>query len=1055
MHKKYYLPLLFILFSFQVSAQSIYYVRSDGNDGNAGNSNTSAGAKATLSAAVSAASAGDIIQIGPGSFSGSGFSGINLGTKYLKIIGSGNGSNPVTSTVISGAGSGSTFLTMAKGASSTNRMEVWNLYISAFSFFFDQVDSNSFFYNLSIVGDSSYLQQVWKNADQASGIEIEKCNISKVWSWTAKYISGESGHVFRSDNGKNLYNVSFRNCVFAEDFIGVYLSQGSAPSSKVNADNIVFFNCSFKDMGNKVFYGERIDNLTIENCSFNNVGKTTYGHPAAIDINLKWNAYSGAIQIKNCYFNACAIPNSGTDVNGAAILFKSRDFGSYAGTPASFSGTLSINGCIFKNNNAGIRFGESNNGSGTGSGENASYGSGTIEIRNCIIQSNTGGSYQTYNHFGVRNVTTRNINVVNCYLGGGAAGTNTAFSGPVDVSTPNSSGSSTISGTLTTGEFIRLNSSDTYQGNYSSFANALAASSDGDKIIIPPSTVSGSTSVGANLTFISPGAGSLYSSHKTTFQNLTVTGSKTLTFESDFAISGTLSVTSGNGLTLGKYFTLELAGGITSGGTFTGGVVSSAPKSELLLSGTGNITIPAFVNGLAVLNVTRTASDIVSLGANLSITNVNFSNATINLNGFKLTVNGVTLVNTSTIGGSTTGSELEIAGTSRTFQLNGGTFANLNINRNQGTQLNGDVTVTNTLILSNGSLFLGSFNCTLESTATINGTPSASKMIIAAGTGQLRKKFTSSGSFTFPVGDDIGTFEFSPITLNFTSGTFGSGALAGVNLSDVKHPSNTSTTDFLTRYWAVTQSNISSFSCTVSSTYLDADINGTETNLVGGKFLSGSWINLGSVTAASNLITGTVTGFSDFTAGESSALPVTWLNVSAKRLPGGSVDINWVTSSEINNDYFEIQRSVNGVNFETIGNEQANGTTNSVSAYLFTDNTIKTQWPVLFYRIKQVDYNGNFDYSAIVSVQQQRNEKINQDFVYPNPFSDNITVQLSSETKLQSFALIDMKGNEWHVNISSDGDNRFQLSGLGYLPSGVYLFRLITGDGLQQVKLVK
>ena len=1043
---------MFLLFSFQVSAQSIYYVRSDGNDGNAGNSNTSAGAKATLSAAVSVASAGDIIQIGPGSFSGAGFTSVNLGSKYLKIIGSGNGSNPATSTVISGAGSGNTFLTMAKGASSTNRMEVWNLYLSGFSYFFDQVDSNSFFYNISIVGDSGYLQQVWRNADQASGIDIEKCNVSNVWSWTTKYVSGESGHVFRSDNNKNLYNVNFRECNFTDNLIVMYIAQGSSPSSKINANNITFTNCAFVN-GLKGIYAERMDNLTVENCTFSSVGQGTYSHPAAIDLNLKWNTYSGSIQINYCNFTGCAIPNSGSDVNGAAILFKSRDFGSYASTPASFTGTLSINGCIFKNNNAGIRFGESNNGSGTGSGENASYGSGTMEIRNCNFQSNTGGTYQTYNHFAIRNVTTRNINVINCYFGGSAASTNTAFSGPVDVSAPYSGGNS-ISGTLTTGEFIRLNSSNTYQANYSTFANALAASSDGDKIIMPPSTISGTTSVGANLTFISPGAGSLYSSHKTTFQNLTVTGSKTLTLESDLAVSGTLSVTSGNGLTLGKYFTLELAGGVTSGGTFTAGVVSSVPKSELLLSGTGNITIPTFVNGLAVLNVTRTVSDIVSLGANLSITNVNFSNATINLNGYKLTVNGVTLVNTSTIDGSTTGSELEIAGTSRTFQLNGGTFANLNINRNQGTQLNGDVTVTNTLILSNGNLFLGSFNCTLESSATINGTPSASKMIIATGTGQLRKKITSTGSFTFPVGDDIGTFEFSPITLNFTSGTFGSGALAGVNLSDVKHPSNTSTTDFLTRYWTVTQSNISSFSCSVSSTYVDADINGTETNLVGGKFSSGNWINLGSVTAASNLITGTVTGFSDFTAGESSALPVTWLNVSARRLPNGNVDVKWITSSEINNHYFEIQRSVNGTDFATIGNVNAKGTISSVSTYLFTDNTLDTRVPVLFYRIKQVDFNGNFDYSSVVSVQQE-SEKMNQDYVYPNPFSGGITVQLPSDATLQSVALIDMKGNEWQSIVNAEGDNKFQLSGLDYLPSGVYLLRLITSDGLKQVKLVK
>lgn len=1057
--------LMFALFTCSVTAQNIFYVRTDGNDANTGSSNTSIGAKATLSGAITAASAGDIIQIGPGSYSGTGFHSLSLGTKYLRIIGSGSGSNPATSTIITGLASSSSsieFISLAKGASASSPMLLSNMNLSGYSIFFNNVDSNATFYNLSINGDSSFNQIGWKFASGAGVINVERCTVSNIWHWNAaasnfKYSISNSGQVFRSDNGNNLYNLNVRQCTFVSCYIGFYISQGSAPSSKKDADDITITNCSFSNMGAKAFYAERLDDLTIENCSFDNVGQITASHPGAIDLNLKWNTYSGNININYCYFNGCAIPNSGSDGNGAAILFKVRDFSSYASTPATFSGTFTVNGCIFKNNNAGIRLGESHNGSGNGSGENSHSTSATYTIKNSILQNNTGSSDLTYNRFGIRNVTTGAVNVTNCYFGGSSASTNTAFSGPIDVSNVNSGngGSVNITGTLTTGDVIRLNSSDVYQADYTNLSSALSAASDGNKIILTPSSISGTTTISNNVTLITPGAGRLYTTHRTSFNNLTVSGNKTLTTGSDFQVTGALTVTAGNGLTLGKYFTLDLAGTISSGGTFTGGVTSGEPNSELLLSGSGNITIPTFVNGLSVLNINRGGLDAVSLGANMMINNMEFANSTLNLNGFKLTVNGVIISNTSLINGTTSGSELEIAGTSRTFQLGAGTFQNLTVNRNQGVQLSGDVTVNNVLTFSNGRLFLGSFNCTLESAATINGTPSATKMIIATGTGQLRKKFTATGSFTFPVGDDISTFEFSPVTLNFTSGTFGSGAFAGVNLSNVKHPSNASGTHFLSRYWTVSQSNITAFSCNTSFTYVDADINGTESNLFGGKHSSAVWTNLGAVNTTSNLVTGTVTSFSDFTAGETTALPVSWLNISAEKAGKQDVIVKWSTANEIENDYFEIQYAENGLDFETAGFQKGSGTTLSQTAYNFLHPyALVNTTGNLFYRIKQVDFNGDFSYSNIVSVKAESAAEV---VVYPIPLTSATTVELPAAAEVISVSLTNAFGT---VSVIPQ-DNYTQhlktvnLSNLNNCAPGMYWLEIRTVSGVFYVKVMR
>jgi autotransporter-associated beta strand protein len=237
------------------------------------------------------------------------------------------------------------------------------------------------------------------------------------------------------------------------------------------------------------------------------------------------------------------------------------------------------------------------------------------------------------------------------------------------------------------------------------------------------------------------------------------------------------------------------------------------------------------------------------------------------------------------------GAAAQIAGTG----VGANTVGSLTINNATGVSLSTNVSLSGALNLTSGRLTLGSNNLALGAASTVTGTLNASNMVVAESTGELRKTFTAAGSFTFPVGDNTTTAEYSPITVNFASGTFAS-AFLGVRLADAIHPSNGSVTDNLSRYWVLNPSGISAFSATYTATYLTADIIGTEANLFGGLRNAGNtaWLCQNAVNAAPNTISNTITNFEGgiITAGESAAMgcgtpPVTiWSNTITGTDPG-------------------------------------------------------------------------------------------------------------------------------------------------------------------------
>jgi hypothetical protein len=153
----------------------------------------------------------------------------------------------------------------------------------------------------------------------------------------------------------------------------------------------------------------------------------------------------------------------------------------------------------------------------------------------------------------------------------------------------------------------------------------------------------------------------------------------------------------------------------------------------------------------------------------------------------------------------------------------------LTVNNAAGLTIAGNTRVNGVLTLTNGLVSLGSNNLLLGPVASVAGTPAAANMIVATGTGELRKEYATAGSFIYPVGNATPVSEYSPVTLNFISGTFGTDNYAGVNLVNAQYSGTA--ISYLNRFWNVTQSGITDFSCNSTFQYVTADVVGTESDI--------------------------------------------------------------------------------------------------------------------------------------------------------------------------------------------------------------------------------
>lgn len=176
------------------------------------------------------------------------------------------------------------------------------------------------------------------------------------------------------------------------------------------------------------------------------------------------------------------------------------------------------------------------------------------------------------------------------------------------------------------------------------------------------------------------------------------------------------------------------------------------------------------------------------------------------------------------------------------------------------------------------------------------------------------------------------------------------------------------------------------------------------------------------------------------------ALPVNCLDFKAVKVNNG-INLLWKVSDEINNRQFEIERSIDGVNFSGVGIVTASS--NNSGSYQFTDASISGLRNA-YYRLKQVDLNGSYHYlCTVLFVSLDGKSVFNIGNIYPNPGKDNAVVNISSsEVRRLKVEYVTVSGQvfNWSNETVQAGASRIQLK-VQPLAAGVYMIRFKDEEG--------
>ncbi len=164
-----------------------------------------------------------------------------------------------------------------------------------------------------------------------------------------------------------------------------------------------------------------------------------------------------------------------------------------------------------------------------------------------------------------------------------------------------------------------------------------------------------------------------------------------------------------------------------------------------------------------------------------------------------------------------------------------------------------------------------------------------------------------------------------------------------------------------------------------------------------------------------------------------SPLPVTLTSFKSSTL-GQEIMLDWTTADESNFSHFSVERSYDAKNFEAIGRVDAKALANtSETAYQFVDQT--PNFGINYYRLRQVDIDGSYAYSRIISANMTETSPI---VIYPNPSADFINIKNGEKESIISYQIYDNAGRLMQHNEHPVSEILIQD-----LPSGAYVLRLI------------
>ena len=388
-------------------------------------------------------------------------------------------------------------------------------------------------------------------------------------------------------------------------------------------------------------------------------------------------------------------------------------------------------------------------------------------------------------------------------------------------------------------------------------------------------------------------------------------------------------------------------------------------------------------------------------------------------------------------------------------------FGRLRINKSSGL-VNLNIPVN---ILTNIDLINGILNSTATNLLILNDNATATNASDNSFVnGPVRK--IGNDAFTFPIGKN--NF-YRPISISapsnpnhhFTAEYFMNDPHPTYNDASLA-PTLSHISDC--EYWILNRTNgNSNVNVTLSWNLYDPinNCSGTVNNLSQmrvARWNGTQWIDHGNGGTTGGISNGTVvtsapvTSFSPFTLAATTfanPLPVELLSFTAEAKEN-IVVLNWTTASEINNDYFEIQKSLDGINFESFAKVKGSGFSNQILNYSQIDS--KPYIGTSYYRLKQVDFDGTYSYSQINAVNFRQN--ISNVSFFPNPTNGTITISNLNENEFYTLQIFDVTGKL--IDFKSVDKNSANNINLSTLSSGFYTIQLFSVNELIFVgKLVK
>jgi|GEM_PF-1723258 len=222
---------------------------------------------------------------------------------------------------------------------------------------------------------------------------------------------------------------------------------------------------------------------------------------------------------------------------------------------------------------------------------------------------------------------------------------------------------------------------------------------------------------------------------------------------------------------------------------------------------------------------------------------------------------------------------------------------------------------------------------------------------------------------------------------------------------------------------------------------------------------AGNWLDIGAAGAAgAKVLTGTINSSANFTKFSifslanakdgSNNLPIELLSFDAKS-DNDLVNITWATTSETNNNYFTIEKSMDAEYFEMVTIVGGAGNSNILLNYSAKDN--EPLPGVSYYRLKQTDFDGKFSFSDIVKVDFSKSIEVT---IYPNPFSTYAVITINDASLNNDYVLriYNVLGTEVMNRIVTNQSTTIETS---ILPTGIYSYNVFQNNkNIQSGKLI-